>query len=66
MLSNHLYNLVNMLVEESRSCVRLQQYIDDAGDCPECDALWEEMKADEEKHIEQLTKMVQKHMEMEA
>ena len=61
MLENHIYNLLNILVEESRSRTRIAQYLEDASDCPDCQELLKEMEADEEKHIEKLWALVQKH-----
>lgn len=62
MLTNHLYNLITQLSNESQSSWRIDSYLKDAAGCPECGAFWQEMKRLKEKHIQDLSALVQKHM----
>ena len=63
MLQDGLYNLMNQMVEESRSLKRIEeQYKNDAGDCDECKAFWSKMKDDKEAHIAELRELVKKHI----
>lgn len=63
MLSNHIYNLIMQLGEESKSLQRIQQcYESDAKDCTVCVSFWEKMRKDKENHIEELKKLVKDHL----
>ncbi|MBI3332343.1 hypothetical protein HYZ99_05320 [Candidatus Peregrinibacteria bacterium] len=61
MLPNHVYNLMEQLVQESQSLWRLDQYIRDAKKCKDCRTFWKKLKKDKEAHIKELTAMVKKH-----
>ena len=62
MHDNHVYNLLEQLVTEQKSLWRMKDaYQKDTGGCSDCNAMWEEMAKDKEKHIEQLTNLVKKH-----
>lgn len=64
MLDNHLYNLMNQLVQEHKSLWRIKDaYVKDAGDCKDCKAFWEKMVKDKEDHIEELMVLIKGHME---
>ncbi len=63
MLDNYVYDLINQLVQESQSLWRIKrEYITDAGQCEECKEFWEKLAKDKEKHIEELEKLVAKHL----
>lgn len=64
MHENHVYNLMNQLVEEHKSLWRIKNnYLDDAGDCGDCKKFWEAMRKDKEEHIEDLTKLIKEHLD---
>ena len=64
MFDNHVYNLMNQLVQEHKSLWRIKdEYMEDAGDCAECNAFWEELTADKEAHVADLTELIKGHME---
>lgn len=63
MVDNHLYNLMNQLVEESRSLKRIKElYRSDAGDCEDCTKFWAEMVEDKEEHVEDLNELIKDHV----
>ncbi|MEK7608518.1 MAG: hypothetical protein AAB495_02980 [Patescibacteria group bacterium] len=63
MLENHLYNLLLQLSEEHKSLWRIKdEYLKDAGDCADCQAIWKKLKADKEAHVVELTALVKKHL----
>lgn len=63
MLENHIYNLLNQLVQEHKSLWRIKRmYKRDAKKCKECKKLWEKLAQDKEKHIEDLIKLVNIHL----
>ena len=63
MADNHLYNLMHQMVQESKSLWRIKNmYKNDAGDCPDCQTFWEKMEKDKEDHIQELTRLIKKHM----
>ena len=63
MLGNHTYNLLEQLVDESKSLWRIsKRYKQDAGDCAQCQAFWEKLDEDKEEHIEELTELIKAHL----
>ena len=63
MLDDHIYNLMSQLVEESQSIWRIKnKYKPDAVGCSECLEFWEELEEDKAEHIEDLTKLLKKHL----
>lgn len=63
MLDNHLYNLLNQLVEENKSLWRIKKmYKKDSGKCKECKDFWQKMERDKEKNIKELTALVKKYL----
>ena len=63
MFDNHLYNLMNQLVQEHKSLWRIKNmYLNEAGECKECKAFWEKMIQDKENHIKELTEIIKKHL----
>ncbi len=64
MFSNHVYNLLNQLVEEHKSLWRIKHnYQEDAGDCSECAQFWQKMEQDKENHIAELEQLIKTHLE---
>jgi len=63
MLSDHVYDLMSQLVEESQSLWRIKdKYKADSAGCSECQAFWEKMEKDKEEHINELTRLLKKHL----
>ncbi|MBD3318346.1 hypothetical protein GF342_00370 [Candidatus Woesearchaeota archaeon] len=63
MLENHVYNLMQQLVEEHKSLWRIKKfYTKDAGKCKDCKAFWAKMKKDKEDHIKELRGLIKKHL----
>lgn len=64
MFDNHLYNLMHQMVQEHKSLWRIKNmYMNDAGDCNECQTFWKKMEADKEDHIRELTGLIKGHMQ---
>ncbi len=60
---NHIYNLMEQLVQEQKSLWRIEKnYPSDAGDCESCKKFWEEMKEDKKEHIAEMTEMLKNHL----
>ena len=63
MLENHIYNLMEQVVEESKSLWRVKQtYKQDAGDCAQCLAFWNKLEKDKEDHIKELEELIKEHI----
>ncbi len=63
MLDNHVYNLMNQMVQEHKSLWRIKNmYIEDAQDCSSCKEFWQKMAADKEAHIEELERLLKAHL----
>lgn len=63
MQENHIYNLMNQMVQEHKSLWRIKnEYIKDAGDCEECKKFWQKMEAEKEKHVQELEVLIKKHL----
>lgn len=63
MQSNHVYNLMNQLVQEHKSLWRIKSdYLKDAGKCKSCKVFWKKMIKDKEDHIKEMTAMIKKHL----
>ncbi len=63
MLDNHLYNLMEQIVQENKSLWRItKNYPTDAGDCDKCTSFWDKMKADKEEHINEMLEMIKAHL----
>jgi beta-galactosidase GanA len=62
-LDNDVYNLMEQLVEESKSLWQIKNhYKEDACDCDECRRFWDKLEKDKEQHIEDLEKLLRSHM----
>lgn len=63
MLDNHLYNLVEQIVDESKSLWRIKNtYKKDASGCSECMAFWGKLEEDKEDHIKELQELIKNHL----
>lgn len=64
MMSNHLYNLMNQLVQESKSLKRIKEnYTEDAGECSQCQEFWNEIAEKKEEVIKKLTILIKDHLQ---
>jgi len=63
MLENHLYNLMEQIVDESKSLWRVKKtYKDDARDCAQCLAFWGKLEKDKDNHIKELLGLIKEHL----
>jgi len=63
MLDNHIYNLMEQIVDESKSLWRIsERYKQDAGDCAKCQAFWDKLEKDKEDHIKELRGLIKTHL----
>jgi len=63
MLENHIYNLVEQIVDESKSLWRIKKsYKSDATDCAQCLAFWDKLEKDKEDHIKELGQLIKTHI----
>ncbi len=62
MLNNNSYNIVTALSEKSEAITIYDDFIEDAeeAESPECAELWQQIREDEERHVE----MLKEHLEM--
>ncbi len=62
MLKNNSYNLVTALSEKSEALSIYDDFIEDAqeADSHECAELWQQIREDEERHVELLKEHVEK------
>ncbi len=64
MLSNNVYNLLEQIVEESKSLWRIRQsYKQDAGAFGDCLNFWNKLEMDKEQHINDLRMLIKSHLE---
>lgn len=62
-MDNHVYNLVKQLVQENKSLWRIKNnYLNDSAGCDDCKEFWEDLAKDKEKHVEELTELVKRHL----
>ena len=61
-MDNHLYNLVKGIAKRAQGIWRFDQYAKDADTCPECKALWEELKKKDEESLAKMKDLLAKHM----
>ncbi len=63
MFDNHIYNLLQQMVQEHKSLWRIKNhYAHDAGECQKCKDFWEKMEADKEEHIKEMEGLIKGHM----
>lgn len=64
MPKNHLYDLMQQLVQESESAWHIKHYyLEDTEDHNDCTKLWQRILREKENNIRELEKMVRSHME---
>ena len=62
MLKNHNHDLVHQLSETSDSIWRMKEYLENANGCDSCQALWNEIMNDCERHADLLKKEIARHV----
>jgi hypothetical protein len=64
MLSNNAYNLLEQIVEESKSLWRIREhYKKDAPLTTDCLAFWNKLQGDKEEHIRELKTLIKAHID---
>jgi len=61
-LDNHSYNLIKALSKKAQAVFRYDQYLKDAEACEECKKLWEKLKNEDSTHVEEIKKILAKHI----
>jgi hypothetical protein len=62
-LENHVYNLMEQMVAESKSLWRIKNtYKKDASGCSGCIAFWDRLEKDKEDHIKELRDLIKNHL----
>jgi hypothetical protein len=62
MLQDHVYDLMNQLVQESQSLWRIKKhYKKNAEGCKKCVELWEGLERDKERHLKELEAVLKEH-----
>lgn len=61
MMNNHSYDLVNTLAEKSQALWRYDKYLEDSKSCEQCQMLWNKLKHQEEKEVEEMEKILTTH-----
>lgn len=63
MEKNHLYDLMQQLVQESESAWHIKHYyIEDTEDHNDCRKTWEKILENKERNIRELEKLVKSHL----
>lgn len=63
MTDNHVYNLTLQLVQENKSLWRIKNhYMEDAGDCADCQSFWGKLIEDKEEHIDEIMGLLKAHL----
>lgn len=63
MHKNHVYNLMNQLVQEEKSLWRIKSdYMKDSKGYKDCQDFWKKMQKDKESHIRELSALIKKHL----
>jgi len=62
-IENHLYNLMEQIVEESKSLWRIKNtYKKDAAGCSSCASFWDKIEKDKESNIKELQELIKTHL----
>jgi hypothetical protein len=62
-MENHVYNLMNQMVQEHKSLWRMREmYMEDAGECESCKEFWQKMIDEKENHISELERLIKAHL----
>ncbi len=63
MLDDEVYDLMEQLVEESKSLSRIKEYYkDDSAHCEECVDIWKRLEDQKEENIKELEEILEEHM----
>lgn len=63
MFDDHLYNMMNQLIQEHKSLWRIKgQYLSDADQCEDCTEVWNRVAESKERNIAEMTEIVRKHL----
>ena len=63
MLSDHVYNLMEQIVDESKSLWRIDKYYkQEAGHCDQCREFWEKLADEKATHVAKLEELIRKHL----
>jgi hypothetical protein len=63
MHDNHIYNLLNQIVQEQKSLWRIKNdYCEDAAKCDKCVEMWQEVEKMKEDQVEKMTKLLKSHL----
>jgi len=57
-----MYNLMKALVKKSQSLWRYEENLKESADCPECQELWNKLKAEDSADLELLKKATMAHL----
>ena len=62
-MTDHLYNLMCQITEEAKSLWRIKKYYEsEAGDCTQCQTVWNNLIADKERTITELKTLLKQHL----
>ena len=63
MLDDEVYDIMEQLVEESRSLYEIKKYYkDDSAHCKKCVDVWKNLEEQKEENIEMLEELLKDHM----
>lgn len=63
MLDDEVYDIMEQLVEESRSLYEIKKYYkDDSAHCEKCVDIWKKLEEQKEENIEMLEELLRDHM----
>ncbi|OLC01282.1 MAG: hypothetical protein AUH30_00620 [Candidatus Rokubacteria bacterium 13_1_40CM_68_15] len=65
MLKNPTYNLMETGAVISKGLYRYEQFRKDAGECQQCQKLWQSMKQQDEEQLHQLLVHMKQHIDKE-
>lgn len=64
-MTDHVYNLMSQLTEESKSLWRMKKYYEnETTNCMDCQTMWGNMIVEKEKNITELTALLKNHLEV--
>ena len=63
MLPDHVYDLMNQMVQESKTLWRIKMhYKENAKECPKCQALWKRLEKEKESNLKELESLLKEHL----
>jgi hypothetical protein len=63
MLKNKDYDLVETIATKSKGLARYDLYLKDASACPDCQNVWQQLKAQDERQVGMLVDELKRHVE---